>query len=185
MCPFRSQFAEKDQLIPQLAGCDAVDVNGAASDGTSLPPGACYWRQGSLVNRTPTGPVEPIEDCRFVVGFTAHPLWVPLLWMHRKSLPTWNSMALSCGWVAGPRPRVFGYSGPVTKGCWAGKDKRSRRRCVVPRQQRVLFLVREVGRSQWCRKNRRRPHSPLILWSGPKHRWLIEWLHKIIELLTH
>lgn len=67
MCPFRSQFAEKDQLIPQLAGCDAVDVNGAASDGTSLPPGACYWRQGSLVNRTPTGPVEPIEDCRFVV----------------------------------------------------------------------------------------------------------------------
>ncbi|KAG0559226.1 hypothetical protein KC19_10G088700 [Ceratodon purpureus] len=36
-------------------------------DGASLPSGACYWRQGSLINHIPTGPTEDLQHCRFVV----------------------------------------------------------------------------------------------------------------------
>lgn len=40
-------------------------VNGAAKKQQELPPGACYWQQGSLIKGIPTGPSEP--DCKFQV----------------------------------------------------------------------------------------------------------------------
>lgn len=41
-------------------------VNGAAKKQQELPPGACYWQQGSLIKGIPTGPSEP--DCKFQVS---------------------------------------------------------------------------------------------------------------------
>lgn len=40
-------------------------INGKAKKEYTLPPGACFWQQGSLIKGIPTGPSEP--NCKFQV----------------------------------------------------------------------------------------------------------------------
>lgn len=41
-------------------------ITGAAKKQQKLPPGACFWQQGSLIKGIPTGPSEP--NCKFQVS---------------------------------------------------------------------------------------------------------------------
>lgn len=50
-------------VICSVIAATAIYVDGAVQ----LPSGACYWRQGSLINGIPTGATKDIAVCRFVV----------------------------------------------------------------------------------------------------------------------
>ena len=56
-------------------------IKGAGEKRLKLPPGACFWQQGSLIKGIPTGPSEP--NCTFQVG---NAIFVPVLQV-RESKP--------------------------------------------------------------------------------------------------
>lgn len=47
--------------------CSVLGMASYVEGAVKLPSGACYWRQGSLLNSIPTGATEDLALCRFVV----------------------------------------------------------------------------------------------------------------------